>query len=139
MQTTVPSMTAFEQQRMAWCLAMHPVLANGHRGVDEGLRAWAKQTGRLVSIGRPGPWGNDAYPGRITTPAQRARAVEAYRAAFPTKGHLHALLPGVCGKVLVCYCAPEDCHGLVIIAACDPDFIDEYRAVSRAYRHGVGA
>lgn len=79
-----------------------------------------------VDVGRPGPWGNpySHLPGTSATyvVGSRAETVELYRAWL--KQRIMAGEPGLVealaalhGQTLGCYCAPEPCHGDVLVAA----------------------
>jgi hypothetical protein len=69
-----------------------------------------------VYIGRPSKWGN---PFAIGRDGDRAAVVAKYRAWLPTQPQLMAALPELKGRVLGCYCAPEACHGDVLV-----EFVD---------------
>lgn len=82
-----------------------------------------------VYIGRPSKWGN---PFRIGRDGDRAEVLRKYRkwlTAIGRDGRHRSLFydatTELSGKVLGCYCAPEPCHGDVIIEAMD------------AYWHGL--
>jgi hypothetical protein len=65
-----------------------------------------------VYIGRPSKWGNPFLIGRDGT---RAEVVARYRAWVCEQPALLAALPELRGRDLVCWCAPEACHGDVLI------------------------
>lgn len=65
-----------------------------------------------VYIGRPSPWGN---PFAIGPAGTRAQVIAKYRAWIVTQPHLMRRLPELKGKVLGCWCAPEACHGDVLV------------------------
>ena len=67
-----------------------------------------------VYIGRGSVWGN---PYRINRVRTRAKAVEAYRRYLWTRPDLLGRLDELRGKRLVCHCAPEACHGDVLVRA----------------------
>lgn len=126
------TMTPFERQRRDWCQAGHTVLANGHRGIDEGLRAWAKRAGRLVWIDRRSVWGNPEPLRDPDDDEEREACIHAYARSFATRDDLHARLDELAGKVLVCWCTPQACHGEVLLGWSSPQFTAEYRAACRA-------
>lgn len=74
----------------------------------------------IVYIGRGSVWGNP-YPMRNQSEDERSRVIDKF------KGHLwkmiqkgditHAMLLGLDGKRLACYCAPKACHGDVLVKA----------------------
>lgn len=66
-----------------------------------------------VYIGRPSKWGN---PFRIGADGTRAQVIEKYRSWICERIHMvdvakHELK----GKDLVCWCAPQACHGDVLL------------------------
>lgn len=65
-----------------------------------------------VYIGRPSKWGNPFVIGRDGT---RAQVIAKYRAYLLRDARLMAALPELCGRDLVCWCAPEACHGDVLL------------------------
>ena len=65
-----------------------------------------------VYIGRPGKWGNPFVIGKHGT---RAAVVAKYRAYLLGNPALMAALPELHGKDLVCWCAPDACHGDVLV------------------------
>lgn len=75
-----------------------------------------RDEGRLVPIGRPGPWG---HPIKLTPgagAAERARVVAAYDDHLDETPELVARLPELRGKALACWCHPLPCHGDVLVA-----------------------
>ncbi len=69
-----------------------------------------------VYIGRGGDWGN---PFRIGPDGTRAEVIANYRTWIVTQPDLMARLPELRGKVLGCWCAPQDCHGHVLAELAD--------------------
>jgi Domain of unknown function (DUF4326) len=65
-----------------------------------------------VYIGRPSKWGNPFVIGRDGT---RDEVLRKYRAWIVNQPKLMAELPKLQGKVLGCWCAPQACHGDVLI------------------------
>jgi len=73
-----------------------------------------------VYIGRRNPryglpaskWAN---PYRIARDDTRDEVIEKYRAWIVQQPDLIAALPELRGKDLVCWCAPESCHGAVLL------------------------
>jgi hypothetical protein len=73
-----------------------------------------------VYIGRPSIWGNPLVVGRDGT---RHEVCEKYEAYLLRDRHLLARLPELRGKVLGCWCAPKECHGMILARyANDPEF-----------------
>ena len=69
-----------------------------------------------VYIGRPSKWGNP-YPApkgydRVADPE---RILERYEEHVRSRPDLMAALPELRGKVLGCWCAPQRCHGDVLV------------------------
>lgn len=64
-----------------------------------------------VYIGRNSVWGNPYHLGRDGDRAAVIRRFENYLTGRPD---LLSLLSNLRGKVLVCHCKPEACHGDVI-------------------------
>ena len=82
-----------------------------------------------VYIGRPGKWGNPFVIGRDGT---RGEVVAKYRAYLLGNRALMAALPELTGKDLVCWCAPEACHGDVLLELANPAQSNEARSTRAA-------
>lgn len=65
-----------------------------------------------VYIGRPSKWGNPFVIGRDGV---REQVIAKYRAWVVEQPELMAALPELRGKVLGCWCAPDACHGDVLV------------------------
>lgn len=79
---------------------------------DEALLNWAEATGDTVRIDRATAWGN---PFETPADGERDEVIANFRDHFlPFKPSLQARLWNLRGKVLVCWCHPEPCHGDVI-------------------------
>jgi len=65
-----------------------------------------------VHIGRPSKWGNPFVIGRD---GDRAAVVARYRAWVCDQPPLMDALPELRGRDLLCWCAPEACHGDVLL------------------------
>lgn len=65
-----------------------------------------------VYIGRPGVWGN---PFTIGKDGEREDVVRKYWEWIQTQPKLLARLPELKGKTLGCWCAPNTCHGDVLL------------------------
>ncbi len=72
-----------------------------------------RSTGDRVYVGRPTKWGNPFVIGRDGT---RDNVIAKYRAWIVQQPALIAALHELRGKDLVCWCAPEGCHGDVLLA-----------------------
>ena len=108
--------TLSEEQRRTECEAGRPVVANMRspaKGWDAALIAWAKLTGRLVRIDRKSDWGN---PFEIPRDGNRAEVCALHAAELKATPELLERLPELRGKVLGCWCHPEQCHGDTLAA-----------------------
>lgn len=66
-----------------------------------------------VYIGRPGPFGN---PFAITETRNRTTAIELYQGWVLAQSDLvRRIRRELKGKVLGCYCAPDACHGDILV------------------------
>jgi len=63
-------------------------------------------------IGRPGIWGNLFIIGQD---GSRTDVVAKYKAWILLQPDLLARLPELKGKTLGCWCAPQACHGDVLV------------------------
>jgi hypothetical protein len=80
----------------------------GSLRVDHALIAWAESRGLALWIDRPGDWGNPYLKDKDGS----CEEVSAWhREYFAHKRSLHKRLGELRGKVLVCWCHPETCHG----------------------------
>ncbi len=69
-----------------------------------------------VYIGRPSKWGN---PFRIGLDGSRRQVVEKYRSWLLARPNLvETARSELAGKVLGCWCAPQACHGDVLVEVC---------------------
>ena len=75
------------------------------------------RTGKgTVLIDRTTPWGN---PFRIGPDGSRLVVVVKYKRWLPTRPDLMAALGELRGRDLLCWCAPDLCHGNVLMPAAD--------------------
>jgi hypothetical protein len=65
-----------------------------------------------IGRGRGSKWGNPFVIGRH---GSRDEVIAKYRAWVVQQPHLMAALHELRGKDLVCWCAPEPCHGDVLV------------------------
>ncbi|MCK1494411.1 DUF4326 domain-containing protein [Bradyrhizobium sp. 180] len=65
-----------------------------------------------VYIGRPSKWGNPFVIGRDGT---RADVIAKYRAWIAAQPGLMGALDELCGRDLVCWCAPLACDGDALV------------------------
>lgn len=71
-----------------------------------------------VYIGRPSQWGN---PFVIGKDGDRDDVIAKFRAWLHGQPELLASVKrDLCGKDLVCFCAPKSCHGDVLIEVANP-------------------
>ena len=87
------------------------VLANMHH--DHALIAWAADVGLYERIVRGTIWGNPFVEGED---GDRQTVIENYQWFLERKPSLLAKVNSLQGKVLGCWCYPEDCHGQILIA-----------------------
>ena len=65
-----------------------------------------------IYVGRPTKWGNPFTIGKDGT---RDEVVEKYKQWILKQPELLADLPELKGKVLACWCAPQNCHAEVLV------------------------
>lgn len=86
------------------------------------MKVWNKRdpnTPRnVVYIGRPSKWGNPFVIGRD---GNREQVISKYRNYLLNSPDLLKQIGELHGKDLVCYCAPNACHGDVLIEMVDRD------------------
>ncbi|AAQ63370.1 T4 NrdA.1-like protein [Burkholderia phage BcepNazgul] len=71
-----------------------------------------------IYIGRPSVWGNPFVIGRDGT---REEVIAKYREHVLNSPSLMSFLPTIRGRNLVCFCAPEACHGDVLLDLANPE------------------
>jgi DNA adenine methylase len=103
--------TADERQRREAVLAGKTVVANLREGTDERLIHWARENGLLVVIDHNTPWGNPFLCPQDGGPDE---VCERYRAFLSGKPSLLSRLGELRGKVLACWCYPQQCHGQIL-------------------------
>jgi len=90
------------------------VVANAKR--DKNLIQWARMTGRAVRIDRGSAYGNPFIMGKD---GDRDAVCDNYRDHYlPHKPSINQA--DLSGKVLICHCYPERCHGESLISKGDP-------------------
>ena len=100
-----------EKERKAAVVAGQTVIANAER--DKNLVQWAELKGYSVRIDRGSLFGNPFILGKD---GDRDAVCDAYRDYYlPNKPSILKQLPQIEGKVLVCHCYPERCHGEELI------------------------
>jgi hypothetical protein len=110
-----PEWTPDQLDRKARAEAGECVVANMHDNTDAALIAWAEANDRFVRIDRKTEWGN---PFEMPGDGDRAEVCGKFqRFYFPQKDSLLTKTEGLSGKVLGCWCHPEQCHGHIIAAA----------------------
>ena len=98
--------TSSEVERRRQVEAGKTVVANLR--ADKQLISWAKKAGCLVRICRPTKWGN---PFKLGRDGDRKTVMRKHKSYIKKKPDLLAELPKLEGKVLACWCSPEQCHG----------------------------
>ena len=111
--------TDSERERQSAVLSGKTVVANMHKGTDEALIAWAKQHKLAKRIDRRTVWGNPFLLGKH---GDRDGIIAAYREHLDHSPGLKANLGKLRGKVLLCWCHPEPCHGDVLCEAVEKAF-----------------
>ena len=111
--------TDSERKRKAEVERGGTVLANASKDpetgkpVDHNLIEWAKFENNLVRIDRGSDWGN---PFVMPGDGDRDTVCDNYAVYLKLKPSLLSKLGTLRGKVLVCWCCPERCHGEEIIS-----------------------
>jgi hypothetical protein len=83
------------------------------RGSHANLIRWAEQNNRYVRIDRRTDWGN---PFEMPADGDRTAVIQSYALHYlPHKPSLLGRLEDLRGKALGCWCAPEACHGDVLL------------------------
>lgn len=100
--------TASQKGRRNAVLSGATVTASNHAGADEPLIEWAKDNGLLVRVDRRSDWGN---PFKVGRDGNRATVIERFEAHYRRSPDLQARIGELRGKVLLCWCHPEPCHG----------------------------
>ena len=77
-----------------------------------------------IFIGRPSKWGN---PFQIGKHGDRATVIARYALWLARNDELFAALGELRGKDLICYCAPQACHGDLLLMLANST-IEERRA-----------
>lgn len=79
--------------------------------VDRALIDWADAGGKLALIDRQSDWGN---PFQMDEDGDRDTVIDNYRWYLDRKPSLLRRISDLDGKVLVCWCHPERCHGDIL-------------------------
>jgi hypothetical protein len=108
-----PAWTDSEIERREQVEAGAAVLAN--KRADAALLAWAEAQGKLERIDRASVFGN---PFVMPDDGDRDAVCDLFANHYwPFKRGLQAKVGNLRGKVLVCWCYPERCHGETILKA----------------------
>jgi len=90
------------------------VLAN--QSMDKNLILWAEQKGVAVRIDRSSKYGN---PFILDQDGDRDEVCDAFKLHYlPFKKSIQKDADKLIGKVLICHCYPERCHGESLIQLC---------------------
>jgi len=105
---------ADEQERQVAVVSGLAAVANVKR--DQNLIGWAESLGLAVGIMRASKWagrwgGRFGNPFPISRGVDRAEACRRFAEWLPRQQELMAAVPGLRGKLLVCCCHPQQCHG----------------------------
>lgn len=96
-----------ERRRQAEVQAGRAVVAN--QQADKNLIQWAEQNGKAVRIDRSSKYGN---PFVLDQDGSRDEVCDKFQAHYlPHKPSILRDIPKLAGKVLICHCYPERCHG----------------------------
>lgn len=95
-----------DDPRVKLVLSGQTVVANKHR--DKKLIAWASSIGKAVGIMRGTKWGNKF---EIPRDGDRDAVCDKHAAKLENSPELLAQLSELKGRVLVCCCYPQRCHG----------------------------
>ena len=96
------------------------VVANASKGHDKSLREWAEAAGLLVRIHRPRQLVKETDPLVWRNPYKMVKArkgsvcdkvCDEFAAYLAGRDDLLAHVHELKGKVLLCWCHPERCHG----------------------------
>jgi hypothetical protein len=79
--------------------------------IDRALIDWADAGGKLVLIDRQSDWGN---PFEVDKDGDRDTVIDNYRWYLDRKPSLLRRIGDLDGKVLVCWCHPDRCHGDIL-------------------------
>jgi hypothetical protein len=81
------------------------------------------------------PWHD---PFKIGRDGDRATVLARYPAYLDTRPDLLARLPELSGKLLVCWCAPDGCHGEELLRRLGDGSYERYQAAVAEYRSAEG-
>lgn len=96
-----------ERERQGLCKGSMAVVANASK--DQNLIAWAEKEGIAVRIDRGSKYGNPFVLGQDGDRDCVCRSYEKHY--LPHKPSIARDIESLAGKVLVCHCYPEKCHG----------------------------
>jgi hypothetical protein len=100
-----------EKERKAQVEQGQAVVANQQH--DKNLIQWAERNGKAVRIDRGSIFGN---PFVLGADGERDQVCDSFRNHYlPYKPSIHASLHALKGKVLICHCYPNRCHGESLI------------------------
>lgn len=122
-----------ELERQAKVLQGTSVLANANK--DKNLLRWAEAKALTVNIGRGSDFGNPFVmdQGNRKKDGSRDMVCDHYEKDYlPYKPLIRSQLHKLRGKVLVCYCYPERCHGDSLLDALDKLIEEEEAAIEAA-------
>jgi len=109
--------TTDQLQRKEAIEAGYTVVATKKDNADSALIAWADQQNKMVEIDRTTDWGN---PFEMGKDGDRDTVCDNYEQHyFPNKPSLYNKVDKLKGKVLVCWCYPERCHGDHLKSVCN--------------------
>lgn len=102
-----------EERRMRTTVEGGGTAVASLRGAHTRVIGWAEREGLYVRIDRRSQWGN---PFEMPADGDRHTVIRNYEDHYlPHKPSLLAVVADLRGKILGCWCAPEPCHGDVLV------------------------
>jgi len=104
-----------EKQRKQKVESGRTVVANSSR--DKNLIQWAEKKGLAVRVDRSSEFGN---PFILEDDGTRDEVCDAYATHYlPNKPSIQSKIKTLQGKVLICHCYPQRCHGDALAKKCN--------------------
>lgn len=108
----VPDPWTADEKQMKKALTAGGTVVGSLRGNHARLIEWANNRDCTVRVDRRTVWGN---PFELPGDGDRGTVIHNYEQHYlPYKPGLLAALPTLRGKLLLCWCAPDACHGDVL-------------------------
>jgi hypothetical protein len=101
-----------DERQMRKAVKAGEIVIASMRGDHERVIGWAESEGLAVRIDRRSQWGN---PFEMPGDGDRLTVIKNYdRYYLPHKPSLLFRITDLRGRLLICWCAPESCHGDVL-------------------------